>query len=42
MRPAIYGGAHFFLLLESYWVLIFLLLESYTKLKVYDTIVVVG
>ena len=42
MRPALYGRAHLFLLLESYWVLIFLLLESYTKLKVYDTIVVVG
>ena len=36
------AGRIYFLLLESYWILIFLLLESYTKLKVYDTIVVVG
>ena len=36
------AGRIFFILLESYWILIFLLLESYTKLTVYDTLVVVG
>lgn len=42
MRPALYGRAHFFSLIRVLLGSYFLLLESYTKLKVYDTIVVVG
>ena len=42
MRPALYGRAHFFYLIRVLLGSYFLLLESYTKLKVYDTIVVVG
>ena len=42
MRPALYGRAHLFSLIRNLLGSYFLLLESYTKLKVYDTIVVVG